>query len=146
MSTQTLGILIGGLLPAIAYTFCNVFAKTSMQAGIGIGPYLMFVGVGILVVGFIFTLLLPYGSVTLRSGTHSLLMGLTWGVGSGLVALGLARYHASLSQLVPLFNMNTLFTVLLALWIFAEWKEVRVPQLLLGSILIVIGGTLVAKA
>jgi hypothetical protein len=42
--------------------------------------------------------------------------------------------------------MNTLITVLLALWVFAEWKTVHIPQLLLGSILIVIGGTLVARA
>lgn len=146
MSAQTAGLLIGGLIPALAYTASNTLAKSSTQAGIGIGPYLLFVGAGILVVGMVFALLMPLGSVSLRSGTQSVLMGFAWGVGTGAIALALSRYQSTLSQLVPLFNMNTLLTVLLALWIFAEWKEVRVPQLLLGSVLIVIGGTLVARA
>lgn len=146
MSAQTVGLLIGGLLPALAYTVSNTLAKSSTQAGIGVGPYLLFIGLGILIVGVVFTYTMPYGSVSLRSGSYSLIMGLFWGIGTGSVALGLSRYHAPLSQIVPIFNMNTLFTVLIALWIFSEWKDVRVPQLLLGSVLIVVGGTLVARA
>lgn len=146
MSSQTLGLLIGGLIPAIAYTFSNTLAKTSTQAGIGVGPYLLFVGMGILIIGVLFTFVLPVGSVTVRSGGMSLIMGLCWGVGTGSVALALSQYHAPLGKLVPLFNMNTLFTVLIALWIFSEWKQVKVPQLLLGSALIVVGGTMVARA
>tara|TARA_Y100000310_G_scaffold329686_1_gene399996 strand:- start:279 stop:719 length:441 start_codon:yes stop_codon:yes gene_type:complete len=146
MSTQTVGLLIGGLVPALAYTVSNTLSKSSTQAGIGVGPYLLFIGLGILIVGVVFTYAMPYGSVSLRSGSYSLILGLFWGVGTGAVALALTQYQAPISKLVPLFNMNTLFSVLLALWIFAEWKQVRVPQLLLGSVLIVIGGTLVARA
>jgi transporter family protein len=146
MSAQTVGLLIGGLVPALAYTVSNTLAKSSTQAGIGVGPYLLFIGLGILIVGVVFTYAMPYGSVSLRSGSYSLIVGLFWGIGTGAVALALSQYHAPISKLVPLFNMNTLFSVLLALWIFAEWKQVRVPQLLLGSVLIVLGGTLVARA
>jgi len=32
------------------------------------------------------------------------------------------------------------------LWLFAEWKQVHTMQLLIGSALIVVGGTLVARA
>jgi hypothetical protein len=42
--------------------------------------------------------------------------------------------------------MNTLISVLLALWVFAEWKQVKVPQLLIGTLLIMAGGIMVAKS
>lgn len=74
------------------------------------------------------------------------MVGFLGGIGSVLVSIGIVKYSAPLGKLVPLFNMNTLVTVLLALWLFAEWKEVQVPRLLIGSILIVVGGILVARS
>ena len=62
------------------------------------------------------------------------------------VVIALTKYDASISQLVPLYIMNTLFTVLLGLLIFSEWATVSSPKLIVGSILIVIGGTLAASA
>ena len=56
------------------------------------------------------------------------------------------KYSASISTLVPLYNLNTLIAVSVGLLVFAEWKTVAVPQLLFGSVLIVVGGTLVARA
>jgi transporter family protein len=56
------------------------------------------------------------------------------------------KFETPIAKLTPLYNMNTLIVVLLALWIFAEWKEVKVLQLLIGAVLIVMGGVLVARA
>ena len=44
-----------------------------------------------------------------------------------------------------LYNMNTLVTVIGALLIFSEWKDVPLLRSLLGSVLIVTGGVLVSS-
>lgn len=146
MNTQTIGIIVGGLLPALLYGLTAVLTKASTKAGIGIGMYLILVGIACVLAGAGFFFLSPDRTVSMRSALYAFGVGLTWGIGTGLVAIGLTTYGIPIAKLTPLYNMNTLIAVLLALWIFAEWQEVRVTQLLIGSILIVIGGTLVARA
>ena len=73
-------------------------------------------------------------------------MGLTWAVAAGLVAFALSKYSTPISKLVPLYNMNTLVAVCIGLVAFAEWKDVHISKLIIGSVLVVIGGTLVANS
>lgn len=73
-------------------------------------------------------------------------IGASWAAGMALVALALTRYGVPLSKLAPLYNMNTLVVVLLALIVFAEAREVAFPRLLLGTLLILAGGVVVARA
>ncbi len=42
--------------------------------------------------------------------------------------------------------MNTLVAVCIGLVAFAEWKDVHISKLIIGSVLVVIGGTLVANS
>ena len=58
----------------------------------------------------------------------------------------MGRFDANISQLTPLFNMNTLVVVLLGLWIFKEHQHVRPLPLLLGAGMVVLGAVLVARA
>lgn len=146
LSPQVIGILIGGILPALVYALGGLFQKGSIDAGIGVGMQLFIVGVAVMLVGGVFSLLSPDRTLTLRSGFFAFGLGCSWALATGLVAVALATYRTPLSVLTPLYNMNTLIVVLLALWIFAEWREVKVLQLIIGSMLIVIGGTLVARA
>jgi len=146
MTSQTIGIIIGGLIPALLYGISGVFTKASNNAGIGMGFYLLIIGLSIAVTGSIFAIISSDGTISIKSGMHAVGLGVTWGIATGLVAIALAKYNVPLSQLAPLYNMNTLVVVVLALWLFAEWHQVRVPQLLIGSLLIVVGGTLVARA
>jgi drug/metabolite transporter (DMT)-like permease len=146
MSSQATGLLIGGLLPALLYSLGNICLKAANDSGIDIGPYLAVIGGSVLLVSLLFFLLSPGGEISLRSGLYTLGMGASWAIGTGLVAIAIARYGIPLGKVVPLFNMNTLLSVLLALWIFAEWKSVHVPRLLLGSALIVLGGVLVTRS
>lgn len=68
------------------------------------------------------------------------------GAASGLVAYTLLNFNVPISQLVPLYNMNTLVAVVLALIIFAEWRDLHAIKLLSGSALIVLGAILVANS
>jgi drug/metabolite transporter (DMT)-like permease len=146
MSSQLTGMLIGGLAAAICFGLSAVFAKVAMKAGIGLGPYIISNGLGFIIVGIFFWSIFPDTTVSIQSGFLSLVMGILAGMATGFVAMALVHYNIPLGKLVPLYNMNTLIAVLLALWLFAEWKQVHTMQLLIGSALIVVGGTLVARA
>lgn len=146
MTQNMSAAIMGGILPAVFFGLAGVFAKPSTQAGIGTGLYLVCVGLAAALVGLVFHLSLPDKAISLRSGGFAVLVGLTWGFAAGLVAFTLSKYAAPISRLVPLYNMNTLVAVCIGLIAFAEWRDVHVPQLIAGSVLVVVGGTLVANA
>jgi transporter family protein len=146
MTNELRGILVGGLLPAFFYAFSAVLAKSSMNAGIGVGRYLLVIGFAVLLVGTIFCLLFPDRAFSSDGATFSFFTGVTWALASGGVAVALGSCGAPVSKLVPLYNMNTLIAVLLGLWMFSEWQQVNLWQLLSGALLIVLGGILVANA
>ncbi|MDD4287959.1 MAG: hypothetical protein PHO20_00020 [Candidatus Peribacteraceae bacterium] len=146
MTPQTTGLIIGGLLPALLYGASAIFQRGSTGIGIGIGPFMIAAGIAVLLTGTALLWLDLGREWSVRSALLAMGSGAAWGIGTSLVAVALVRYGIPLGKLVPLYSMNSLIAVTLALWIFAEWKQVKVPQLLIGSILIVIGGTLVARA
>ena len=146
MTQNMHAIIMGGILPALFFGIAGVFAKPSTQAGIGTGPYLVCVGLAVALVGLVFHLSIPDKTISIRSGGFAVLVGLTWGFAAGLVAFTLSKYATPISKLVPLYNMNTLVAVCIGLVVFAEWKDVHISKLIIGSVLVVIGGTLVANA
>jgi transporter family protein len=141
-----MGVIIGGLLPALLYSFGGLFQKGSVDAGIGVGTQMIIAGLATVVVGCGFYLAFPDKTISLRSGLLASGLGFSWGLATGFVAVAIVKFETPIAKLTPLYNMNTLIVVLLALWIFAEWKEVKVLQLLIGAVLIVMGGVLVARA
>lgn len=146
MTSQQLGLIIGGLLPALFYGVSSVFAKSSTNAGMSVGGHLFVIGIAISTTGLLFNVLLPGNVPSLFAVASSSMQGLFWGMGTGCVVLGLLQYQAPLAKLVPLYNMNTLVTSGLALIIFAEWRAVNPLQLFVGAGLIVAGGILVSGA
>ena len=58
----------------------------------------------------------------------------------------MTRYGGKLSQLVPLYNMNTLVAVAIGLVAFGEWQTVSWARVLGAAVLIVAGGILAATA
>ncbi|MBE9080215.1 hypothetical protein IQ241_23495 [Romeria aff. gracilis LEGE 07310] len=146
MNSQTLGILVGGLLPALCYGIAGLFSKTSTDAGMPVGSHLVFIGLAVSSVGGIFNQVFPGKVPSAMAIVSSSTLGAIWGLGTGCVALGLIFYQAPMAKLTPLYNMNTLIGVILALILFAEWKSVNVGILLAGTFLICVGGILVARA
>lgn len=146
LTSQTLGILIGGLLPAVFFALGAPAIKASMQHGIGIGLYLIFLGLAVMIVGVGFHLYDQDTTVNVRSAAYAIVVGATWALGAGFVGIAVLRYPVPISKLAPLYNMNTLLAVLLSLWIFSEWQHVNVLKLLIGAVLVILGGTLVALA
>jgi drug/metabolite transporter (DMT)-like permease len=145
-NAELIGLVIGGLLPAVLFGVNGVLAKASTEAGIGLGVYLLVIGAGVTLTGVLFLFIDPSRAFSAKAGWLTLAMGVTWGLGVGLVGIALTKYGAPLSKLVPLYNFNTLVAVLLALWVFSEWEKVQALKLVLGAVLVIIGGTLVALA
>lgn len=146
MTSPHWGILLGGLLPALLFGVSGAYAKVSNQAGIGTGLYLICIGISVTLVGFCFYAFLPDRTISMRSGVLASLVGITWAIAAGFIALALARYGVPVSKLAPLYNMNTLVTVLIGILLLAEWKDVQPVKLLLGSCFVVLGGLIVANS
>ena len=146
MSSKATALLIGGFLPAFIYGASAIFQKFSTSAGISISTYLVAVGIGVAIAGLGFYLFDNTVPFSIKASSYAGLFGFTWGIASGLVAYSLLHFNIPISQLVPLYNMNTLIAVLLALVIFSEWKDLHTVKLLAGSVLIVIGAIFVANA
>jgi drug/metabolite transporter (DMT)-like permease len=72
--------------------------------------------------------------------------GVLWSVGIACIAVALAQYDAQISQLVPLYNMNTLVAVAIGMVALGEWREVVPWRVVAGAVLAVAGGVLVATA
>ncbi len=146
MPTAWKGLLVGGVLPALLFGITGTLQKFYGRAGGGTGWYLPLVGLGVAATGLVAMPYLGERALTMRAGAVALAIGVSWGFGMIAVILGLDRFGAPLAKLAPLYNLNTLVVVLLALVLFAESREVNVPRLLAGAALIVAGGALVAKA
>jgi uncharacterized membrane protein len=146
MDKRTLSLLVGGLLPAVLFGFSGILQKLSMNAGIGTGPFLMGVGLTTAVVGGLFAWSEGSFSLTGAGAGYASLFGIVWGMGIGLIAVSLRRYGGQISQLVPLYNMNTLITVLLGLAVLSEWRAVSISRICLSAVLIVLGGILAARS
>jgi len=140
------GLLVGGFLPALLFGITGVLQKAYGRAGGGSGWYLLLVGLGVSATGLVAVGFMADRALTARAGLVALGIGLSWGLGMIAVVLGLNRYDVPLSKLAPLYNLNTLVVVLLALALFAESRDVNVPRLLGGATLIMAGAALVARA
>jgi uncharacterized membrane protein len=146
MTSNSTALILGGFLPALIYGGSAIFQKMSTSLGISLSAYLVATGIGIVIVGIGFYLVEHSFAFSIKSGLYAVSFGLTWGIASALVAYTLLNFEVPISQLVPLYNMNTLVAVILALIIFSEWKNLDTIKLFSGSVLIVFGAILVAKA
>jgi uncharacterized membrane protein len=146
MSQLMIGLLIGGVLAAVFFGLSGIFAKASNLAGISLGYYILAIGTGVIVIGCACLFIVPDRSANTSSLIHAFLSGASWAIGAALVGIALAKFHTPISQLVPLYNMNTLVAVVLGLFIFSEWQGLHLIKLIAGAFLIIIGGVLVAWA
>ncbi len=146
MDYKLLGLLVGGLLPAIFLGFAGIFQKMSTNEGISLGPYVTITGLAVTAVGLLVWLFTKESSFSIASGLYAALFGFFWAVGSVLIATSLMKYNANISQLVPLYNMNTLITVVAGLVLLGEYKNMNLTYLLSGASAILVGGYLCSQS
>ncbi|SFI45165.1 hypothetical protein [Planctomicrobium piriforme] len=146
MTSKQLALLIGGLIPAVALGFAAVCQKLASQQGIGAGPFLIVGGLVISAVGGVFLLVERDATIQWQAAGYTALFALCWATATGLISFALRKLGGSMSQLVPIYNMNTLIAVLAGLVLLAEWKTVSPPKILAAAVLIIAGGVLAARS
>ncbi|HEX8296629.1 MAG TPA: hypothetical protein VF593_10035 [Chthoniobacteraceae bacterium] len=146
MTTKQFAIFLGGIVPGLLLGFPAIFQKLGGAAGIGTGPFLIGVGLTTALVGGAFILGEREALWTTPGLLYTALFAVFWATAIGCVSIALRRYGGQISQLVPLYNLNTLVTVLIGLFALAEWRTVNAPKLILAAVLIILGGVLAARA
>ena len=146
MDSNTLSLLVGGFVPALFYGIAGVLQKANVRAGGTAATYLMGFGLATFVGGVIFQRILREGPSSPQAWFFAGIAGLSFATGAGLITLAIIRYQASIAQLSPLYNMNVLVAVGMGLLIFAEYSDLNVPRLLIGTLAIILGGWLVSGA
>jgi uncharacterized membrane protein len=139
-------ILIGGILPSILLGAGTVLMKLSLKHGISLPVFLGITGASVLGYGSIATLLGDSKQVNLTSATYAVAMGITWSTAMFCMSYGVAVFKLPVSIVAPLSNSNALIAVLLGAFVFSEWKDLNIGKVILGTILIVAGATLVSSA
>lgn len=139
-------LIVGGLIPAFLYGLAGIFQKWSARGGGSVSVYLIGFGLATVIVGVAYRAVLPDGPSPSASMGFALLGGLAFGVGAGLISFAIIRFDAAISQLSPLYSLNTLVTIVLGLLIFSEFRNLQVPRLLAGALMILAGGWIVSGA
>jgi uncharacterized membrane protein len=99
-----------------------------------------------LLVGVVVTVAQTHSTATREGVAWACGYGLLWSAAIGCIVLALARYDANISQLVPLYNLNTLVAVTIGMAVLGEWRDVVPWRVVAGAVLAVAGGVLVATA
>jgi uncharacterized membrane protein len=142
--------LVFALLSMICWGSYIVVAKVATSAKYcGLGPrwsaLLMVCGI-IFVIGMYLAFSKgPRPAITVFSATAGVSQGALWALGMVFSLLAI-NAGGNISRLVPIFNCNTLIAVLLGIMVLHEMPDFAgVVKLLIGSVLIVAGGILVAR-
>jgi uncharacterized membrane protein len=146
MNSNYLGMILGGIVPAIIFGLGGIFVKASNQEGISLNCFILFSGIGTLVISILSFIVFEEKLVNISSGAYAFLVGATWACGVLLVAMALIKYNTPMSIISPLNGTACFVTVLLALVIFSEWKSLHVVRLVVGTVLIVTGAMLVSTS
>ena len=146
MNSISIPVLIGGLIPALLFGIGATVQTAATGKGISPANHLAVFGFGMLVVGLVARILTDDTSTNPTGAALGLLAGISAGAAMFGVMYALTHFKAPMSLLAPLYNCNTLVTVVLCFWFLEEAKRVNAPLLVLGAVLIVAGAGIVALA
>jgi len=139
-------VVIGGLIPAFAFGTAAIFQKGAVQAGMGAGSYLAFMGLAMLVCGLLLRLLMSETGWGGAGIPLVLVAGLLFAIASGAIAFAMQRLNAPVSLIAPITVISTLVTVVLSFVVFREYETVSPIKVLGGALLVVAGAALVATS
>ena len=134
-----------GIIAAICFGVQTVMYKYATQKG-NLSPYYgtFIFALGIIVIFGVFLLFKPSYSFDWKANGLLFVSGLIWGIGFLAVAVAISQ-NADVARLAPIYNTNTLVTVLLGILILKEVPDTtHMFRVISGAVLIVIGAVLVS--
>ena len=132
---NAVGILVGGVIPAVFLGLGTVLMRASMGAGMTIPLYLAVVGTTIAGIGWGAVLVGPGAAVAMKANLYAGLMGLTWSVAIACIAYGFGVLKLPVSIIAPLTNSNALVALLVGAIAFSEWKDINMTAAIIGALL-----------
>ena len=109
-----------------------------------ISTILIGIGTGIILTGIIYAVIVRKNIFEFNANWWlPSVIGLTIGIAIIFVIKSFSDPKVKVSQLVPLINTNTLFSVTLGLIIFKEYQSVSLIKVLLGTLLILLGAIVI---
>ncbi len=139
-------LFVGGVLPATLWAIGTIFQKLSVKSGLNFSAYLFFISAGVFVTSVLAYFIFNDTTFSFKGGFYAFIQGLCFSAGVTFLAVGLTKFNMPVSQLSPITSLTTLFTVIFALTILAEYQSINVLQLLTGAIFMVIGAIIVSHA
>jgi len=141
---NTVGIVIGGVIPAVFLGLGTVLMRASMGAGATIPMYLAVVRTTIAGIGWAAVLIDAGGAATMKGSLFAGLIGLTWSIAIACIAYGFGVLKLPVSIIAPLTNSNALVALLVGAIAFSEWKTLNMTNATVGTALICAGATIVS--
>jgi uncharacterized membrane protein len=138
------GFLIGGAIPAICLGMGTVFMRASLGAGASIPLYLTVVGSVVAPLGWASLFWAGGAPPTVRPVIFAAAMGTIWTVAIACMAYGMGVLKLPVSIIAPLTDSNALVAVLVGAVVFAEWRNLNLSLVALGTLLICAGATVIS--
>lgn len=145
MSNQTLGILLGGVVPAVFLALFNIFMKYSTRHDTSGFYFMLFVGLSVSIICGALILITGDRAITLHGFGFAVGSGVLWVTSISLIFYALSKYNTPLSKISPIFNANTMLVVLISLVVFSEWQEVNLPKTIAATLMIIGGSILISQ-
>ncbi|MSR89134.1 MAG: hypothetical protein EXS67_05730 [Candidatus Margulisbacteria bacterium] len=139
-------LLIGGIIPSIFFGIVAILVKLAMRAGISLPMYLVVVGAAVFTCGVLVTVGTGARDLNVVSAGYAIAMGIVWAAGIYCMSYGMSTLKLPVSVVAPLTNSNAIVAVLLSAVFFSEWKELNMTRVIVGTLLIVIGATVVSTS
>lgn len=139
-------LIIGGLIPAFLWGITAVFQKLSAGEMLGPGRYLTLFGVTVALVGAFYSYISNETFHFSKGAAYAMAAGLAFSIGAGLLSFALYRYNIPISRVTPILSANVLVPVVVGLLFLDEGATMNVTQLVVGTLFIVGGVTIVASA
>lgn len=137
--------IIYGLIAAFFFALNTIIYKVAQQKG-NFSPHygiLMF-GTGIFIVSTIFFLFNPGFQFDWKPGGLAMVAGAVWAIGMIAVAVAISQ-KADVARLAPIYNINTILTVLMGIIFLKEIPDVsQMIRVIGGAVLIVVGAVMVS--
>jgi len=137
--------VVYGLVASVCFGVVTVLFKIAQQKG-NLTPYYtsFLFGIGVMIVFGIFFLFNPGYNIQWKSNGIAIAAGILWGIGMLVVAIAISK-NVEVARLAPIFNTNTLITVVLGIILLHEIPNAsQMFRVIAGAVLIVVGAILVS--
>ena len=137
--------IVYGIIAAVCFGVQTALYKAAYQKSNFTPYYGSFVfALGIVLIFGVFLLFKPDFSFELKPNAILFISGIIWGLGFLAIAVAIAQ-KADVARLAPIYNTNTIITVLLGIIFLKEIPDAsQMFRVIAGAVLIVAGAVLVS--